>query len=89
MPFPPAPAAPRTQSRPAAAQPRPTVADQIERLTPRFDDLVRRARLVVTQSHVDDLDEQVLTFCRDLRAVVRAPTPQAAPVWVGDNGALF
>lgn len=89
MPFPPAPAAPRTQSRPAAAQPRPTVADQIERLTPQFDDLVRRARLVVTPSGFDDLEERVHAFNRALRATVRERTPHAAPLWVGDNGAMF
>ncbi len=74
-----------------ATQPRPNVADQIERLTSRFDDLAYRARLAKTQADVDDVDELVLTFCRDLRAVVRSPAPTAAPLYVTPcgTGAMF
>lgn len=90
MPFPPAPGA---SSSPAGAvrgaTPRPNVADQIERLTSRFDDLAYRARLATSQSDFDDIDELVLTFCRDLRAIVRSPTPTARPLRVTPEGALF
>jgi hypothetical protein len=70
----------------ATTQPRPNVADQLERLTPRFDELAYRARLAKTQADVDDIDELVLNFCRDLRAVVRSPAPKAAPLYVSPDG---
>ncbi len=75
----------------AATRPRPNVADQLERLTTRFDELAYRARLATSQSDYDDLDELVLTFCRDLRAVVRSPAPTAAPLYVTPcgTGAMF
>lgn len=92
MPIPPAPGT--ITSKPGAARgapPRPNVADQLERLTPRFDELADRARRATTQSDIDDLDEAVLTFCRDLRAVVRSPAPTAAPLYVTPcgTGAIF
>lgn len=92
MPLPPAPDT--AASKPRAVRgvtPRPNVADQLERLTLRFDELTYRARLATTQSDFDDIDELVLTFCRDLRAVVRSPAPKAAPLYVTPcgTGALF
>lgn len=90
MPIPPAPGT--IASKPGAARgapPRPNVADQLERLTPRFDELADRARRATTQSDIDDVDEAVLTFCRDLRAIVRSPTPVAPPLRITPEGALF
>lgn len=92
MPYPPAPDT--ATSQPSAVRgvtPRPNVADQLERLTPRFDELAYRARLATTQPDFDDLDELVLTFCRDLRAVVRSPASKATPLYVTPcgTGALF
>lgn len=92
MPLPPAPdtaASKRCAVR--GVTPRPNVADQLERLTPRFDELAYRARLATTQADYDDIDELVLNFCRDLRAVVRSPAPKAAPLYVTPcgTGVLF
>lgn len=72
-----------------APQPRPNVADQLERLTPRFDSLVHRARLAISQSDIDDVDELIHLFCRDLRAAVRAPTPRNPPLRQTAEGCLW
>ncbi|WP_341207265.1 hypothetical protein [uncultured Sphingomonas sp.] len=92
MPLPPAPdtAASKPRAVPGVT-PRPNVADQLERLTSRFDELTYRARLATTQADFDDIDELVLTFCRDLRGVVRSPAPKAPPLYVTPcgTGALF
>lgn len=73
----------------ATPQPRPNVADLLERLTPRFDELVHRSRLVQSQSDFDELDEYVHRFCRDMRAAVREPTPRNPPLAIFENGALW
>lgn len=92
MPIPPAPGT--ATSKPGAARgapPRPNVADQLERLTSRFDELADRARRATTHADIDDVDELILEFCRDLRAVARPPAPRAAPLYVTPcgTGALF
>lgn len=92
MPFPPAPdTAASKASAVRGVTPRPNVADQLERLTSRFDELTYRARLATTQADFHDIDELVLTLCRDLRAVVRSPAPKAAPLYVTPcgTGVLF
>ncbi|TCP33259.1 hypothetical protein [Sphingomonas sp. BK235] len=73
----------------ATPQPRPNVADQLERFTPRFDELVHRARLATSQRDIDDVDELIHLFCRDLRAAVRAPAPRNPPLRLFKNGALW
>lgn len=75
----------------AAIQPRPNVTDQLERFTPRFDELIHRARLATSQADHDDLEEEAAAIARDLRAVFRSPTPRAAPLFItaDRNGALF
>lgn len=75
----------------AATRPRPTVADQLERFTPRFDELIHRARLASSTADFDELEETATAIARDLRAVFRAPTPRAAPLFVTADrkGAMF
>ncbi len=75
----------------AATQPRPNVADQLERFTPRFDELIHRARLATSQADFDDLEETANEIRRDLHAVFRSPTPRAAPLFItaDGNGAMF
>lgn len=75
----------------AATQPRPNVADQLERFTPRFDELIHRARLASSTADFEDLEETATAICRDLRAVFRSPSPRAAPLYVtpDGNGAMF
>lgn len=75
----------------AATQPRPNVADQLERLTPRFDELTHRARLATTTADFDDLEELAHEFRRDFYAIFRKPTPRAAPLFItaDGHGALF
>ncbi|MBB6503201.1 hypothetical protein F4693_000150 [Sphingomonas endophytica] len=84
------PAQQRRASR-AALRPRPTVADQLERFTPRFDELIHRARLATTTADFDELEETATAIARDLRAVFRSPTPRAAPLFVtaAGKGAMF
>lgn len=75
----------------ASTQPRPNVADQLERFTPRFDELIHRARLASSTGDFEDLEESAAAIARDLRAVFRSPTPRAAPLFItaDRNGALF
>lgn len=51
-----------------AAPPRPTLADQLERMTARFDVLTQRARL---GAPYDDLEEEGQAIASDLRALFR------------------
>ncbi len=71
--------------------PRPNVADQLERFTPRFDELIHRARLASSTADFDDLEEMANDIRRDLHAVFRSPTRRAAPLWTtpDGNGAMF
>jgi len=75
----------------AALRPRPTVADQLERFTPRFDELIHRARLATSTADFDELEETATAISRELRAVFRSPTPRAAPLFVtaDGKGAMF
>ncbi len=70
----------------AVLRPRPTVADQLERFTPRFDELIHRARLATSTADFEDLEETATAIARDLRAVFRRPTPRAAPLFVSADG---
>lgn len=82
---------PATHLRTAPLAPRPNVADQLERFTSRFDELIHRARLATSTADFDDLEEMATEIGRDLRAVFRSPTPRAAPLYVtaDGNGAMF
>lgn len=72
----------------AAPQPRLNV-HQLERFTPRFDELVHRAGLAVSQDDVDEVEADLAALCRDMRAVVGSPTPQRAPLLQTDEGCLW
>jgi hypothetical protein len=73
----------------ATAQSRPSLADQLERITPRFDALTQRARLGnLTHADFNELEEQAQTIARDLVAPFRGrgSRPVAAPLHVSADG---
>ncbi|MFZ3485298.1 hypothetical protein [Sphingomonas sp. 3-13AW] len=73
----------------ATAQPRPSLADQLERITPRFDALTQRARLGnLSQSDFNDLEEEAQAIARELVAPFRGrgARPVAAPLHLSADG---
>jgi hypothetical protein len=75
----------------ATSQPRPTVADQLERLTSRFDQLTYRARLApLSQRDYDALEEAAQLLASDLRAVFRGRSvPRNPPLLITEEGGLW
>ncbi|MBB3691468.1 hypothetical protein [Sphingomonas sp. BK580] len=72
----------------AVSQPRLNV-HQLERFTPRFDELVHRAGLAQSTGDVLEVEEALDRLCRDMRAVLRSPTPQRPPLRVTKEGAIW
>lgn len=80
---------------PATTQPRLSVADQLERLTMRFDELTHRARLGTRDGGIEprlleDLEEEARGISRDLHTAFRGrpggAAPTAPPLWRSPNG---
>ncbi|WP_230630669.1 hypothetical protein [Sphingomonas sp. Leaf37] len=81
--------APQPAQRPA--QPRPNLADQLERITPRFDELTQRARLGadrIPAAELHELEEMAQHIARDLVALFRGAgaRPVNPPAWVSADG---
>jgi hypothetical protein len=80
---------------PAATQRRAAPIDQLNRLTPRWDDLVRRASLGTrSERELHQLEGDAQAFADELVASFRGPSarrPSAAPLRVSADGhsALF
>lgn len=72
----------------AVPQPRLNV-HQLERFTPRFDELVYRAGLAQSTGDVLEVEEALDRLCRDMRAVLRSPTPQRPPLRITKEGAIW
>ena len=73
------------------AQPRPNLADQLERLTPRFDELTHRARLgadSIPPAELHDLEEIAQGIARDLVAPFRGAgaRPVNPPAYLSADG---
>ncbi len=72
-----------------AAQPNSNLADQLERITPRFDELTQRVRLgVVSSDDYNVLEEQAQGIARDLLAAFRGSVTRAVrpPLYVSADG---
>lgn len=72
-------------------QSRPNLADQLERITPRFDELTQRARLAadrISAAELHELEEMAQHIARDLVTMFRgaAAQPVNAPAWVSADG---
>jgi hypothetical protein len=73
-------------------QPRPNLADQLERITPRFDELTQRARLGVDRGiparELHELEDLAQGIARDLVAPFRGAgaRPVNPPVYVSADG---
>lgn len=71
----PRPHPPRSGAQRPVAQPRSNLADQLERITPRFDELTHRARLGavggIAAAELHDLEELAQGIARDLVAAFR------------------
>ncbi len=80
---------------PATSQRRPAQLDELDRLTPRWDDIVRRAALATrSMRETHQLEEDAQRFADDLVAAFRgsdARRPSAAPLRISADGrsALF
>lgn len=80
---------------PATSQRRPAQLNQLDSLTPRWDDIVRRATLDTrSERETHQLEEDAQTFADDLIAAFRgrnARRPSAAPLHISSDGlsALF
>ncbi|MBM7407070.1 MULTISPECIES: hypothetical protein [Sphingomonas] len=75
----------------ASPQSRPSLADQLERITPRFDDLTQRARLLEERPSADtvnDLEELAQGIARDIVAPFRGrgAKPVHSPLHVSADG---
>lgn len=70
----------------AKPQLRLSAADQLDRLTPRFDDLVRRARLAQTPADYNDCEEAAQALSRDLVFAFRRPGAVNPPLVVSADG---
>lgn len=71
------------------AQARPNVADQLERLTDRFDRLTQRARLGdLTPDQFNELEGEAQAIAADLVVIFRGrpATPTNPPIWVSPDG---
>ena len=72
-----------------AAQPRPNLADQLERITPRLDALTQRARLGVRDAaDLHDLEELAQGIAHDVVAPFRGASaaPTCPPRYVSADG---
>lgn len=72
-------------------QSRPNLADQLERITPRFDELTQRARLAadrVSAAELHELEEIAQHIARDLVAIFRGPhaRPINPPAFLSADG---
>lgn len=73
----------------ATPQPRPQIADLLDRMTPRWDTIVSRARLGTRPRDLHDVEELAQRFADDLVAAFRgvdARRPSAAPLWISEDG---
>ncbi len=70
----------------AKPQPRLSAADQLDRLTPRFDDLVRQARLARTAADYNDAEEAAQALSRDIVFAFRRSSPVNPPLFVSADG---
>jgi hypothetical protein len=73
----------------ATAQSRPSLADQLERITPRFDALTQRARLGnLSQADFNELEEEAQAIACAVIAPFRGPgaRPVASPLHVSADG---
>lgn len=52
-------------------------ADELDRLVPQFDALVRDARLVTRQAQYDELEARAAKIAAKIRAAFRGPQPSA------------
>ena len=73
------------------AQPRPNLADQLERITPRFDELTQRARLGadrISAAELHELEEMAQGIARDLIVPFRGADarPVNPPVYLSADG---
>ncbi|MES3109643.1 hypothetical protein [Sphingomonas aurantiaca] len=72
-----------------AAQSNSNLADQLERITPRFDELTQRVRLgVVSSDDYNVLEEQAQGIARDLLTAFRSSVTRTArpPLYVSADG---
>lgn len=70
-------------------QARPTIADQLEGITDRFDTLTHRARLGrLTPAAYDELEADAQAIAADLVATFRGrrPNPTNPPLYVSRDG---
>jgi hypothetical protein len=73
-------------------QSRPNLADQLERITPRFDELTQRARLRaddgIPPAELHELEEMAQGIARDLVAPFRGAgaRPVNPPLWISSDG---
>ena len=71
------------------AQPNSNLADQLERITPRFDELTQRARLGIDSAdQYNELEELAQGIARDVVAPFRGIAGRAArpPLYVSADG---
>lgn len=73
------------------AQPHPNLADQLERMTPRFDELTQRARLSadrIPAAELHELEAIAQRFASDLVAIFRGAgaRPVNPPAFVSADG---
>jgi|GEM_PF-5995791 len=72
-----------------ADQARPTIADQLERITDRFDKLTYRARLGrLTPAQYDELEADAQAIAGDVVRIFRGrtATPTNPPLFVSRDG---
>ena len=72
-----------------AAQSNSNLADQLERITPRFDELTQRVRLgVISLDDYNVLEEHAQGIARDLLAAFRGRATRAAraPLYISADG---
>lgn len=71
----------------ATPQPRLSAADQLDRLTPRWDELVRRARLARSPADYNDVEEEAQALASDVvGAFRRRTTSVASPLRISPCG---
>lgn len=66
-------------------------ADELDRLVPQFDALVRDARLVTRQAQYDELEARAARLSDAIRGAFRNPSPRpvAAPIEVLGPGKML
>ena len=74
--------------RAAGRQPRLTPADHLDRITPRYDDLVNQARLAepLEPRDYDKLEAMAQAIARDIVGAFRGPSRSINPVRVSSDG---